>query len=443
MLVLTARVRLVLTSGLIVLSAFAVALFPTLLYAQTGSAYADRLTMTVSPPLFQLGLAPGAEWSSTIILRNGGESAIAVRASVENFSADGERGAAVFAPSGTRSEPTSHELATWVSLEDIEYNIPPRGEVRIPFAISIPKHAEPGGHYAAILIGPAPRSGEGNVSFSSLVSSLLFVKISGDIVEQGAITGLFPKHGLVQTQEVEFDLRFTNTGNVHVNPEGEIIIFNMFGRERGRILVDKQHRFGTVLPGASRLFTFEWKGERNFLDIGRYKAVALLAYGDEESKTAYKDTHFWVVPWFALSIIFSALTFFVWFTRRALRRYIREAIAIEEARMSKESQGAHKPHASGTHSTPLTLSMLRAPLQKGGADLRKLRATKSARGVPKLSYGVFLKRYSAFIGSVLVIVVGFILLGWYFYQVFTAEREYQMIIKKSGSGDVLVVPMGE
>ncbi len=409
-------------------------LFPNMLFAEESPQHAERVTMTVSPPLFQLGLARGVVWSSTVILHNGGETELVIRSTVENFSADGQIGATVFAPSGTRDEPTSHELATWVTLSDKDFFVPSGGEVRIPFTITIPMNAEPGGHYAALLIGPSPQSGGGNVSFSSLVSSLLYVKISGNIIEQGEITGLFPKHGLVQKQEAGFDLRFTNTGNVHVNPEGEIIIFNMFGRERGRIVVDQEHRFGTVLPGASRIFSFEWKGGSNFFDIGRYKAVAVLTYGNDKTKTAYKDVHFWVVPWVPLLIIFTTLTFFFWFTRRALRRYIAEAIQLEHARIEGEQRVDGKKHSSAQAIPALTLRVLNGPLAKGGAELRSLRGHSARR----FSYFRFIKRYSVFIGSVLVLLVCVFLIGWYFVSVFKAEREYQMVIKKNGAMDIVI-----
>ena len=68
------------------------------------------------------------------------------------------------------------------------------------------------------------------------------------------------------------------------------------GQERGIIPINQASQFGNVLPESIRKFTFTWKGEWSVSDIGRYTAMATLAYGSEERQFASAKTYFWVIP---------------------------------------------------------------------------------------------------------------------------------------------------
>ena len=108
------------------------------------------------------------------------------------------------------------------------------------------------------------------MKISSFVSSLLFVNIKGDVVESGRIREFSTSQSLYQTPNVDFSVRFENTGNTHVHPQGEVTIYNMWGKERGQVMINNQDDdFGNVLPQSIRRFQFSWSGEQSLFDMAR------------------------------------------------------------------------------------------------------------------------------------------------------------------------------
>ena len=290
----------------------------------------------------------------------------------------------------------------------------------IPFTIRVPVDAEPGGHYAGVLVGTVPlqnEGGTGEMGVGSLLSSLFLVRTTGAIIESGFIRDFAPVKKLVEGQEAIFALHFENTGNVHLRPEGEISITNMFGRTRGKIIIDKNNTFGNVLPNSKRKFIFEWTGEHNFFDIGRYKAVARLAYGENLEKTAYYTTYFWVIPWIPFFSITGFLFFFFWFGCRLAQRYILEALLLKK-NLGANAKDIHVSIKSKTKA----------------AKINEDTTKEQHQSTPQLSWGI----YAVFIFSTLVLISCCVFTLTYFFQVLEDERGYQMVIKREGGTDIIV-----
>ena len=92
---------------------------------------------------------------------------------------------------------------------------------------------------------------------------------------------------------------FENTGDVHLNPYGEVRITNLLGDEVG--FVELAPWF--VLPDAIRNRVVEWDRE---LLIGRYTATAQINRGYDDVIDT-RTIVFWVLPWKILLPIFIAL----------------------------------------------------------------------------------------------------------------------------------------
>jgi hypothetical protein len=392
-----------------------------------------RLSMTLTPPLFQLSLLPGATWSSTLRFTNNNSYDLVIHAFTQNFRATEDAGVS-FSPIGTVPGANAYELASWITPQGGAITVKHGATINIPFTIAIPKNAEPGGHYAAIVVGTTPsQSGDGEVSVGAQLSSLVLVRVIGDVLERGMIEDFASAHAIVQTQAAAFTLQFQNTGNVHVAPQGDIRITNMFGRDRGRIAIDGSNPFGNVLPNSSRKFVFDWKGERNFFDIGRYTARVSLTFGDNETKHVYYTAHFFVLPWIPFSVILGSFMFFAWFVRVVARRYVAQAILLEEERLGSVRTGAVR----------LTLSVLRRPLSGNVLDLTAPASVDHPRGgdsarVWRSHLYRRLQEQHLMFGSLVVFLISFLLILFYFYQVFQSERSYQMTVQQ-GTGEHVVV----
>src|SRR3989344_4272253 len=157
----------------------------------TALGQQENFTLTITPPLFQLTIGPGEFWTSSVKIVNANAYDITVYASAVDFKQYGEEGQEMFMPLFERKagEP-SHALASWLELPS-DGTFIKKGESRvIPFSLRIPADADPGSHYAAILVGTRPLKepqNESVIKVSSMVSSLLFARIKGDIRESGFI----------------------------------------------------------------------------------------------------------------------------------------------------------------------------------------------------------------------------------------------------------------
>ena len=211
---------------------------------------ASQLTLSLTPPLFQVSLIPGQTWNSVLRVTNANSFNLTVYANTLNFQPNGESGQGEFTPL-LNGDP-SGTLASWVQITSAPITIAPGKSSDVPFSISVPKNASPGGHYAAILMGTSPtttNNDQSQVRVSSNVSSLLFVRIAGDIMEKGDIRTFVTDKSFYSKPDVNFTLRFQNFGNVDLQPQGQITIYNMWGKERGTIEINQNSDFGKCAPG--------------------------------------------------------------------------------------------------------------------------------------------------------------------------------------------------
>ncbi len=347
---------------------------PHALHAQEAGS---SLSVTVTPPLFQLTIAPGESWSSSLKVVNNNEYDVTYYANVVDFEAQGEEGKGELVPlieefADPRRQ--TYSLASWVDVS-AEPIVVARGQSGdVPFTVRIPENAEPGGHYAAILVGTQPPAGPGDgpsLRVSSFVSSLLFTKVSGEVIESGRIREFRTEQSLYERPEANFILRFENTGNTHLQPQGNIAIYNMWGKERGEVAINQKSSFGNVLPESTRKFTFAWSADSGVFDIGRYSAVVTLAYGQEGKQNTSGTVYFWVVPTMPVALTVAGVLIFILSITWFIRRYVRLALALEKGRAGA-LQVDHAPHYS--------LEVLMEPLKEGVVDLRKL--TKGTAPTP-------------------------------------------------------------
>ena len=398
--------------------------------------------LSVTPPLFQLSALPGDIWQSSVKVVNGNTYPLTIYTEVVNFSATGEAGQGRFSPiQGDNIDKST--LASWITISKGPHVIPPEQTTEVSFFVEVPENAPPGGHYAAILVSteePKGNTGELAVKTSQAVTSLFFVRIEGDVKEEGSIREFRVSDSLVPTTNAEFSLRFENKGNVHLQPRGDIVITNMWGTVRGKIPVNYQTHFGNVLPMSIRDFKFSWNSDFQISDIGRYKAVATLAYGEGNIKSISGVTYFWVVPVKAtlitLIILVSFISLIVWMIRLYVRKMLMLA-GVDVAHSKDESHnldvGKTLKREAGTRTAHISYREVAAPLRSGVLDLRReLSKVDESVGVVKTLLS-FIHRYQLFFVSVAILIGIFSTVVLYIRSSTNENQDYKVIIDNEGS----------
>ena len=299
--------------------------------AASGLAQNDSLALTITPPLIRNNVNPGQLWQSAIKVVNNNDKEITVFARAVDFKGGTEDGTVQFIPEEELAGQKEHLLSEWLVLPSEGITIAPFQSGNIEFIIAVPETAEPGGHYAAVLVGTAPPADEfsgATIKVASLLGSLLMLNVGGEVVEQGQIREFSTNKKVYGAAKVDFTVRFQNQGNVHIQPQGEIRITDMRGNQKGQIKINHQTEFGNVLPGDIRRWEYTWDDDIGIFDMGRYQADLILGYGDRARETVNQSLYFWIILFKPLIIILSLIIFFIGsiiiFVRRSVRKAIKE-----------------------------------------------------------------------------------------------------------------------
>ncbi len=417
--------------------------FLLLLALALGASHAfaqqDSISVTITPPKIDLSISPGESWSTNLKVVNNNGADVTYYTEIMNFEAQGEAGTGKMTPIVNESpSERAVSLAGWIDMSPDPITIPAHASGQIPFTVHVPQNAEPGGHYAAILVGTQPVKPNGNggavVGVSSYVSSLIFVKVKGDVVEKGRIREFTTDKDLYQTPEAKFLVRFENIGNTHLLPRGNISIFNMWGQRRGTVAInDDNSDFGNVLPKSIRRFEFVWKGEDSPFDIGRYSAVVTLAFGDEDKQNISAVTYFWVVPVVPVAGTLGATILFITLITWFIRRYIRRALLLERQKYHLDLPHIVPPQAQ-VNQVPM-MKVLVEPLKESVVDLRSIGKSYDAlrhkpgsitQPVEPLTTGEFVSRYKIFFLFILVLFAGVVGGTWYWHKATVESRSFQI-----------------
>jgi hypothetical protein len=403
----------------------------TLLFSVgTRSIHAQETqSLSVTPPLFQIGTKRGDIWPSTIKVVNNNPYPLSIYTEVVDFAAQGEKGQGRFIiPETNTRDPLL--FSSWIEIARGPFFIEPEQAVNIPFFVAIPNDAPPGGHYAAVLVTTEPPKNEPGslaVQTSQAVTSLFFLRVDGDVDERGDIREFRPLSAFVQKPDVAFKLRFENKGNVHLQPKGNIVISNMWGTERGSIPVNYQTHFGNVLPQSIREFTFSWQSRLSITDIGRYKAVASLGYGEDGSQTASAVTYFWVIPvkitLVTLLVIGGFVSLIVWM----VRRYVRRMLILAGIDPDRKNDDASHDRRSEFSKVDLRTSVS-APIRSGVLDLRrKLDTVEESFDVIR-TITQFVIQYRVFFVSLFLLILMFVAAALYIGKATEEGVGYRVII---------------
>ncbi len=398
----------------------------------------DSLVISITPPLIQNSVEPGDFWQSQIKVINNNAYPITVYADVMHFLPKGEQGQGSFAP--VVPDPDGGTtLPEWITITREAITIPREQSQIVPFTIDVPENAPPGGHYAAVLIGTRPNEEAGDmlVQTSQLVTSLFFVQIEGDIDEVATIREFRTEARLSESPEADFVLRLENKGNVHVQPQGNINIYNMWGKERGVVPLNHRSQFGNVLPNTIRKFTFSWEGEPSLSDIGRYTALATIGYGNKSKRFVSAETHFWIIPIRATLITLTIVVVLVWLIIFAIRRYVRKMLlmaGVRPVQADRSFRTARQTNSEAAELDPdasLTQPRVLAPLLFAISELRARVQTRQALQEKIRTLITFLWEYKLFIAAFLAFIGIMFVVIQYVSTTQADERRYEVAITEA------------
>lgn len=198
-------------------------------------------------------------------------------------------------------------------------------KVTVPVQIKIPENAAPGGFYTALIASNAPSkealaANNSGTRAISRAGALLFVRVNGEAKESGEVEdfSITPTKWIYSPGNVDFQVLFSNTGNVHLAPYGTIEVKNFFGTSIGSVPIDAYYS----LPLSKRYRTLSYGTTELF---GRYTATLNLNKSFHNpsagNSVETKEISFWVIPFKLLIGIFFGVLFLVLLSVYVLKNF--------------------------------------------------------------------------------------------------------------------------
>ena len=311
-----------------------VAVFAATATAKSANPANNGQALEIAPPVITLTLNPGQTIKTDLYLRNISSGNLIVTGQVNDFVAAGEDGTPKILLNGDDNNPYS--MKSWVgSLPSML--VVPRQIKTLPITITAPTNASPGGHYGVIrFTATPPELNSTGVSLSASLGALVLVTVSGKINESLAVQEFSVNHAdksgtLFESGPLNFVERFKNSGNVHVEPTGQVTITDMLGHKVAAVNVNLPPR--NILPNSSRKFEepLDKTVIGNKLLLGRYNAKLSVTYGTG-GKALSANLTFWVIPYRLIAGLTVGLIAGFFALRFMVRRYNRHIITQSQKR---------------------------------------------------------------------------------------------------------------
>lgn len=182
---------------------------------------------------------------------------------------------------------TNTDIDAWIAFPKKSYTIAAGQTQKIPFTVTVPADAVPGGHYGVIFAETQPASSRpttNSVERKKRVGSLIYATVNGDFKTGGSFTG-------IDTPTLQFKPPLTsainveNTGDSDFAVDTVFAVSDLFGNRK--YTETKQFQ---LLPRTTRKIMLSWDNAPGF---GIYHVTTSAKFLD---KTTTKTSHVLMAP---------------------------------------------------------------------------------------------------------------------------------------------------
>lgn len=253
-------------------------------------------------------------------------------------------------------------LSDWIQLESDRLEVKSGEERALSFILSVPQNASPCDHFGGIFVSAEPPELESSgAAIGYQVANIVSIRVAGECIEEAQIRQFSTDNYFYGSSNVDFNLKFENSGNTLLRPTGPFTVTNMFGKEVANFTFNEDQAgvFPCIQDGDTcrptiREFVFSWNSDET--GFGRYEAMVSPSYGEEGFKqTTFSTATFWILP---MNIILPAagmLAVLLLITYISIRVYVQRKLAYYGASVGTRKLVRRRTNNS---STPLLLILV-------------------------------------------------------------------------------------
>ena len=266
---------------------------PSLSHAQTYS---------VTPPVIEHKVKPRDMLEDSIKITNTGTVPVKIFPSVHPITL-GEDGSIKTFESPVMTDQTRN-VTSWIAVSRARLELQPGESAKIPVTLTINPNAVQGDYYAFIGFGSGDKRDEAENAVMAGRAPGVTMRISmADVRSEYLRLHSFSVDRYITTGDtipVQYELE--NIGDLPTTPQGEIIVYDVRGREVASIPVNSEKQ--SLKAGETVAFTGEVSKSGMY---GRHKAFLDVEYGELQRANLYDTTFFTVVPLKTILVLFGIL----------------------------------------------------------------------------------------------------------------------------------------
>lgn len=249
------------------------------LWPQLSAAYQINLVdgtslsndFVVGPGKNELSLDPGQNQIREISILNRSNQDLTFTVRVEDFTSSDPNQATI---KFTGDQANPNPATKWLIPEISKFTLKSKEKMTLPIMVKISEVATPGGLYGAVLVSAQPDStASGNqVKTTASLASLFFVRVKGNVNEVGQLINFSSSKYWYEKGPITLSYSFKNTGNIYLNPHGDITITDWSGKQ----IYQQPILPYFVMPGVLRQQQETWQSPVGW---GFYRATINLSRG--------------------------------------------------------------------------------------------------------------------------------------------------------------------
>lgn len=324
---------------------FSVIFAPAVLFAQNDAG------IGLKPANIAENMDPGETRQFTVLVENVSGQDQNYYIFKRDISGVRDGGVPIFADSNL--DTGGFALSDWIQLESDRLEVKAGEERPLSFVMTVPQNASPCDHFGGIFVSAEPPELESSgAAIGYQVANIVNIRVAGECIEKAQIRQFSTDNYLYGSSNVEFNLKFENSGNTLLRPTGPLTITNMFGKEVANLTFNEEQ--AGVFPGVTREFLFSWTSDQT--GFGRYEAMVSPSYGEEGFKqTVFSTATFWILPMNIILPAAGVLAVLLLIAYIAIRVYVKRQLAYYGATSGTRKLVRRRTNNS---STPLLLILV-------------------------------------------------------------------------------------
>jgi hypothetical protein len=266
------------------------------------AGFSEAQSYTVTPPVIEHKVKPRDMLEDSIKITNTGTVPVKIFPSVHPITL-GEDGSIKSFESPVMTDQTTN-VTSWIAVSRARIELQPGESTKVPITLTVNPNAVLGDYYAFVGFGSGDKRDEAENSVIAGQAPGVTMRISmADVRSEYLRLNSFVVDRYVtggDTIPVTYELE--NIGDLAAIPGGEVIIYDVRGREVASVPVNPENR--SLSSGEMVTFASEMPKSGMY---GRHKAFLDVEYGQLQRANLYDTTFFTVLPLQTILILFGFL----------------------------------------------------------------------------------------------------------------------------------------